>query len=495
MLNIHTIYNQVINIAFISDLLYNISVNVCTYPEKGVRNLIKEAVGTIRKYLSSVYFIDTVFVLACIVTATGQEVAGMLVFAVIIMLVLIFTDDILATTPVFLLLSAFEIKSFGSYNTYIKFWWLVFPVAFSVVFHIVKYKRKIAWGSNIYGILAATAAVTLGGLGKITFKEYFSGVSLYYTAALGIGMIIVYIAAAAYIRSDDKENLSERFSVMMSTLCLFCCFMVMQHYVVHWDKVMATQKILDFQWRNNVSTLVMISLPFPFYLSRKNSLNMIPGFLGFLTMLVSGSRGGLIFGTVEFMLCLLMTIFFDRKHRKLNVSVFAGLLLVFVMLSSDLFSFISKTLKRLFEYSENRIRLGLLERAVKDFESNPLFGRGLGYFGNRDIHKSAKFSLCWYHSSPFQIIGSFGLFGVACYVFQYFIRIRTVVQNIDFFTCTVFLSWLGIEMMSLVNPGVFCPLPYLLMVTFSFVVLEKYGGDKVKPLRLKRAAHKKGMPV
>jgi hypothetical protein len=218
-------------------------------------------------------------------------------------------------------------------------------------------------------------------------------------------------------------------------------------------------------------------------LSRRKSPYILIGFLGYFAMLVSGSRGGLIFGTIEFMLCLLMTISFDKKRRRLNVAVFAGLIIIFIMLASDLLGFIGKTFKRLLEYEENKIRLGLLERAVEDFKSNPLFGRGLGYFGNRDIHKSAKFSLCWYHSSPFQIIGSFGIFGAVCYAFQFFIRMRTVFKNFDFFTCSVFLSWLGIEMMSLVNPGVFCPFPYLLMVTFSFVVLEKYGAEKMRSLR------------
>lgn len=441
------------------------------------------AVAALRKYFGSVYFIVTLFLLACLVTAAGLEVAGMLVFVFLIMLVLFFTDDLLVTTPAFLLLSAFEIKSYGSYDTYIRFWWLIFPAIITAVFHFVKYKRSFSWGANLYGTIAAAAAVTLGGLGAITAKEYFSTVSLFYVTGLGVAMVVVYIIVSSSLKSDDKEALSERFSTIMTALCAFCFFMVFHHYAVNFGEVLKTGKILDFQWRNNISSLIMMSMPFPFYLSRRKSPYILIGFLGYFAMLVSGSRGGLIFGTIEFMLCLLMTISFDKKRRRLNVAVFAGLIIIFIMLASDLLGFIGKTFKRLLEYEENKIRLGLLERAVEDFKSNPLFGRGLGYFGNRDIHKSAKFSLCWYHSSPFQIIGSFGIFGAVCYAFQFFIRMRTVFKNFDFFTCSVFLSWLGIEMMSLVNPGVFCPFPYLLMVTFSFVVLEKYGAEKMRSLR------------
>ena len=41
------------------------------------------------------------------------------------------------------------------------------------------------------------------------------------------------------------------------------------------------------------------------------------------------------------------------------------------------------------------------------------------------------------------------------------------------FNITVFISYAGLEMMSLVNPGIFCPLPYLFLITMFFVIVEK----------------------
>ena len=38
---------------------------------------------------------------------------------------------------------------------------------------------------------------------------------------------------------------------------------------------------------------------------------------------------------------------------------------------------------------------------------------------------------------------------------------------------TIFLSYISLELMSLVNPGILCPVPYLLLITIFMIVVEK----------------------
>ena len=44
----------------------------------------------------------------------------------------------------------------------------------------------------------------------------------------------------------------------------------------------------------------------------------------------------------------------------------------------------------------------------------------------------------------------------------------------------MFLSYIGLEMMSFVNPGIFVPFPYLFLVTIYFVVMERCNSEKDK---------------
>ena len=148
----------------------------------------------------------------------------------------------------------------------------------------------------------------------------------------------------------------------------------------------------------------------------------------------------------------------------------------------------SYAVTRLLDPDENSIRLNLLKRGIEDFRSAPIFGRGLGYMGNRDIHQSAKHTLCWYHCSPVQVAASMGITGIIAYGFLNIQRILCFVKNKSFFSIILFISFLSLEMMSLVNPGLFAPFPYLLYITIYFAVMESYKGESRETL----AGMKKG---
>ena len=444
----------------------------------------------IRKFLISKNFLILTVLLACVVTVTGMEFAGVIAFILILCAVLVLTDDCLATTLPFLLLCTFSIKCYDSFDRFVKLAWMAVPVVAAFVFHFVRYKKKFTIGKSFWGILAASIAVTLGGVGKITAQEYFSLTAVYYTLGLGFGMLGVYMIVNAYFEVNENYSLRERFSQIMMLTGAFACFMVLEHYLVNIDTVIETRAILDFQWRNNLSTILMLTLPFPFYLSVKRYMYFWFGILSYGCMLLSGSRGGLIFGTVEFALCLLMIIVLDKKNRKKNTAVLVVLMAFAVVVSRDVFTFISKTLDRILNFDENKIRLSLYSRAVDDFKSNPIFGRGLGYMGNRDVHQSKDFSLCWYHSSPFQIIGSFGIVGIIGFGVQIFYRIKVYLSKKSIFNTTLFLAYIGIEMMSLVNPGVFCPVPYLLLVNMFFIIMEKCNEKEIRPEHLRKLPKK-----
>ncbi|MCR5485187.1 MAG: O-antigen ligase family protein [Clostridiales bacterium] len=441
---------------------------------------LKKISDTVSRFVGTVSFLVSMFVLACIVVVTHQPVIGLMVFLWIGIIVLICSDDLISLFFPFLLVSVFLIKCFNSYDTFIRLIWMVIPFAAALVINLIRFPRKAVLGPSFTGILAVSVAVTLGGLGKITPSEFFSGVSVYYTLGLGFGMLAAYLFFSGRIKEETIKKTGERFALIMTLVAAFCCFMVLEHYIENISAVIATKSLLDFQWRNNIATMLMLSMPFPFYLSEKKNPYIALGILTYICILFSGSRGGLIFGTVEFALCLIYDVVYDRSHRKLNLAVFSLLLVLVVISSQDIFGFLSKTIDRIFEFKENKIRLGLMRRAVDDFKSNPLFGRGLAYFGNRDIHRSVKFALCWYHSSPFQVIGSFGIFGVVCYLFQLALRLKIFFERISFFTCTLCVSWVALEMMSLVNPGVFCPVPYLLLLTLMFTIMEKCDKVHVK---------------
>jgi len=325
-------------------------------------------------------------------------------------------------------------------------------------------------------ILIISVTMFLGGLGSISAAEYFRPISLVYMFTLGFMILFFYwdFGSIIYPGANGTREMGERIAKIFCYVIGFLFLAVIEYYVEHRAAFLADPGILPFQWRNNACTLLMIALPFPFFLAmRRRPLYFGFSLLAVATILLTGSRGGLVFGLLEFALLIIYFAVKDKQHRKLYLTVTGIAVLLFLCLIPKWADFLDYTLERFTDMGENTIRLGLWKRSVEDFLSNPLTGRGLGYMGNRDLHKSATAALCWYHSTVPQIIGSFGIVGILSFAYQYYRRIRFFLSKRSLFSKTVLFSWIGLEMMSLVNPGIFAPV-YLLCITVLFVIVENY---------------------
>lgn len=429
----------------------------------------------LRSALLSKPYMFALLALACVITVTGVEFYGLIAFVCIVVFTLIVCDELIATTLPFLLASAIMIKCFDSFDTYIKLAPLAPVVVLAIIIHFILYPKPVKTGSTIWSLLAVTFAVTLGGVGSISSKEYFSLTSLYYIVGLGAAMVLVYIIAYSCLENSDKVVIHRTFSFIMFIVCLFSCLMVILHYAVNIKDVIASRSILEPQWRNNVSTFIILTMPFVFYLSLKNYFYIIPAFITMPCLALTSSRGGLLFGAVEFMLCCIYIIYADKKNRVKTLLILTVCGFAVIIYAGDIITFISKTISRFDSDMINKDpRTGFIRRAVEDFRACPVFGRGIGYMGNRDIYPSRKFAANWYHSAPFQVIGSFGTAGILAFGYQFIRRNIVFWSKITYFSLAVFISYIGMFMMSLVNPGEFCPVPYELMIVIMFALIERH---------------------
>ena len=290
---------------------------------------------------------------------------------------------------------------------------------------------------------------------------------------LGPLIILIYVLLSGFI--NDVDGLDERLAKIFITVACFLIFAIFEYYGEHWSKFISDPNILPFQWRNNASTILMLAMPFSFFMAKKkNFLYVLVALLSVVALVLSGSRGGFLFCLIEFLILIIYYCVTDAPHRKYYLAIIGiGIVgaLVLVLKYASLFSY---TIDRFASHKENFRRLGLWQRSLVDFKANPLFGRGIGYMGNRDLHPSAIGQLCWYHSSIPQVIGSFGIMGILCYGYQLICRLKFFKARDNMLSKTVFFSFLGLELMSLVNPGIFAP-AYLVIITMLFVFVEQFS--------------------
>ena len=391
------------------------------------------------------------------------------------------------------------------------FIWVAIPAVFAAVFHFIKYRGKFKIGRSFWGLCGVTAAVTLGGLGTISVAEYFNGTSLFYVFGLGIGMIAFYLLVKSQVDTDEPQNIAR----IMYMVGLLSAFSIYWMYITNWDMAIKYGGMLHPQFGNNLSTLMMMALPFTFYYASKRCVDFISTIIIYGAIAISGSRGGLLMGTVEMAILLVFFSILGQKGKRgiANRIIYIGSLLgaavaLWTLLPTiaRLGNFIDNVsgmsrieiIKTVFNNIMNSedtgdTRVRLFGRMISDFKSNPLFGTGLGYTGNTDLYAPVKGAMCWYHMWLPQIVGSLGTLGILTYGYQLVDRFVIVFKNSKFLMLTFFMSYVGLLLMSQLNPGEFCPMPYAALAATYFAFMEK--DDDAFPLKKLIKKRKKDKPI
>ena len=132
----------------------------------------------------------------------------------------------------------------------------------------------------------------------------------------------------------------------------------------------------------------------------------------------------------------------------------------------------------------NSDRLQFLARAVDDFLRHPVFGIGLCSTRNADVFSGVEGSMVFYHNSVAQVMGSMGLVGIVAYGRLLHDRIALLREGgRDPFVQALAVSYLGMVLISLCNPGEFCPFPNAAMMVMLFAQAEEAVGDVAVPVR------------
>lgn len=472
---------------------------------------VPELLRRVRAFCSGVPFMLLTFLAAALVISLGIEVPGAVFFVLLISALLIICDDLMVLLFPILSACIAMLQCYDSFNTFIKLAFLaVIPVG-ALIFHFVYYKTTFRIGKSFSGLVAVAVAVTFGGLFSIPVKEYFNPTALYYTVMLGVGMIGIYMLVKSQSRHGAERG--ERFVFILFLMGMLACFHTVEIYVecmtqdgAVWGAARGLEPscceqfangmtFSDFadeftkygffgfnssyfaarlQPGNNLSNFLLISMPAAFWLSMKKSrffLLSVP--VTIVSIILARSRGGIVMATIELFFCLLLMAVGEKRNKVIK-GIFIGATALYSLTGIVLiikFSLPDKIITIIADQVEPRAKL--LVRALEDFSEAPVFGKGLGNTANSDLYNGKAGTLPWYHMMVPQIIGSMGTLGLAAYIFRFATQVRLVWQKRSVMTATLALSYLGLLLMSQVNPGEFCPLPYGMIATLIFIMIEE----------------------
>lgn len=424
----------------------------------------------------SIFYSDHVMIAQVLVAAlafTFDCVALPIVFfALYLSALFVLSDDITAAILPVSLLSASLTGQYGSkaedYFVYIPF---AVILAVCALLHFVLYPPVFRPGKLFLPCVAVSAALLAGGAFTISAKDYFAPVTLYYTLMLGPGTAIACLIFYSYTRPPMPP--ARALSVQMNYLTLGIVLIVVTQVAPY---VARGRYDWFFTWKNTLTTFLLLSSPFAFYVAAKEEYTLkaaahfVLGGAGYAAAALTFSRGALFFGLPALVVSAVLCCVFAKKRRVLFcVILLAGIAgALTTLFCTGLYGVLADKLA----VSSSEARIKLWKEALNNFLSNPVFGAGVGFRGENFNPQTGN--MYWYHSTPFQIIGTAGLVGVAAYAFLYAVRAKLLFSTKSLFNVFLAISFLGYEAYQLVDASDFVPIPFVLLLTHIFVIAEAY---------------------
>ena len=403
-------------------------------------------------------------VLACLTVSLSVENYAIPLFILWILFALVVDKSFLNVFLPVTLLCGFAIRTSGQSTYLLNHLWLAVPVVIVIFIHFLLYgkRRRLRF---LWQHLAVSAALLLGGVFRISAADYFKPDALYYVFFLGIGMLFFYLWFRNGVCSSEYYDVGEKLMECFLLLGAFCAYSILDEALRLF--IVTGSPFGAYVWSNDICELMLFCIPAAFYHARKRYIYLFVGVAFYAVMLFTQSYSALLAGGVLLVLGFVYLLKYRVSLRLPTVGLLALLCLsalsVLLYLSGEHGGFFA-----LLAAEENG-RMDLIENAWQSFLSAPLFGVGVGAPGTVD---TTFMTVNWTHNIVLQVLGSLGLFGALAYGYQLFSRVKTVLLHPDPFRLAAGLSYLGLFLISLFQPGEFCPMPYAMMAVMIFSVLE-----------------------
>ena len=419
------------------------------------------------------------FLLALLFVWFKWYVAGAVVFILIASAELVFCSDLSVPALPLLLVSCIVLPCYDSFNTFIRYVWVVPVFLIAFFYNLIVFREKMKIGRTFFGQLAVMIALMLGGTGFIAREDLLSPMSLFYVLSLGVGMVLIYLLLKSRFSRFNVYGIFGRIAPAMYLVGILSCAIILLYTVrdnpadpVFFDRVLRNLLYEEFQPQNNLSTLLMLAMPFPvWYALKQHPVHISACFVFFFAIVTSGSRAGILLGGIELVLCFLFWMRYCGEISK-KVGSFLGPILILLGLIS-LNWFVTEH-GDFGIVHDGEFRMEAIKIAIREFREHPVFGIGLRNHALDEIYQPKKGALCWFHMYFPQIFATMGLAGFFAYLIQLLLRATLIFRRKKGpVRSTLGLSYIGLFLMSQLNPGEFCPFPYALMAVAIFVMLEQ----------------------
>lgn len=461
---------------------------------------IDNVISKIPDKLKGFFYSDLYLILMAVVMVASWalsffgifHILGIIYVILMVSLILIVLDDITPIIPL-LFCVAFSIGDSSDLSMYIPFLPIFAPLIVAIVFHLFYYKPdKLRLGKLGIPQIIISIVMLVGGCTSISLARWTG--ALTYTLLLGVAVFFIYFAFYNYIKIRNNA----KFDIYIGKTFLWMGMILSAQIIIYYLKYRVGIPVsewlakdwINLGWGidNNVATLLLISAPMTLYLSTKMKfppLYFILGIIQYLIIVLTFSRGGILFALITAPAVIICTIIKSPK-KAFPIATLILLVVIGIIVFGVFFDSIKTMLSNIFaDGLSSSSRIDLYKEALSCFAKHPFFGVGGGYEGAYmyDVNHVEGLPFYWFHSTLFQIVGGYGLLGIFAFGYMYYKKGKIIFADIkkDNFFLFTFLAFLGFELYSLIDTGTFVPIPMQMIIVILFSILEhRHIANKAK---------------
>ena len=423
---------------------------------------------------SKAYF-PVVFLITVLFLTLKSYVEGAMALIFLSGWMLLFCSEFMAAVSPFLCIFILSAPMYDNLNDFTRCIPIGMVYAAALVLRLLSDFKPVRVGNSAVGMALVSAAAALGGTGYVRTHHLPAALTVYYVVGLGIGAFASYVLFRSQLAEMSKKKLIRKMSFTFLTMGLSMCVCIFLSYIWKWDAFLE-DGLQYLKYRNFAAVILVMTIPMIFFIARHCKWTLLLTVPYTTAMVMCGSRSALLFGMIMMAMCCIYSVKYKICPAWLMCVIVALAMIVVFVFDTDWFKdFYALRISEGLSNDENR--MAMIKRAIKDFIRNPIFGVGLSNTANCDLAEGVEGSMFFYHNAFAQVVGSMGILGLAAYGKLVFDRVRFFIRYKSAFTSATALCYAGILMISMTNPGIFCPFPNTFMVALAFGVLEIASED------------------
>lgn len=290
--------------------------------------------------------------------------------------------------------------------------------------------QQFSFDSQMPGLIAFAIGILCNGF----FTNGYTVNNLVYALLLCLSIPLLYFFMAVFLPRTVEVRDYFFFTLLCTGLLVVAELAVLYATKVQFDGLIPIKDSITIGWGRwtNIAAFLAMLLPSAFYFAHshpKGPWFLIPGGLIYLGLIFSGSRGGLLYGTLILLLCLAL-LFFTGKNKKRNRMAILGICLLMLIAIGFLMPKIIAFLGLYINYglSDNG-RFALWREAFVCFTQAPIFGKG--FFGTGILLEYEAFQLFPHtcHNTFLHLMATGGIACLAAYLYHRALTIRLAIQK------------------------------------------------------------------